>query len=161
MCRAGSIRLLVIYRETSMSDPFSAPPPPPPPTGSGGLGSTGAYYAGGSVVPCDNGVRLGALVLDVLLAIVTCGIGWLIWSIVLWQQSTSPAKKMLKLKIVDFNTGAPATMTQMLLREGLGKIVLGTITGITGLISAVLILVVPSRQGVWDYIAKTTVVREG
>ena len=80
-----------------MSDPFSTPPPPPPPTGSGGLGSTGAYYAGGSVVPCDNGVRLGALVLDVLLAIVTCGIGWLIWSIVLWQQSTSPAKKLLKL----------------------------------------------------------------
>ena len=79
----------------------------------------------------------------------------------MWQQSTSPAKKMLKLKIVDFNTGAPATMTQMLLREGLGKIVLGTITGITGLISAVLILVVPGRQGVWDYIAKTTVVREG
>jgi uncharacterized RDD family membrane protein YckC len=96
-----------------------------------------------------------------LLFVVTCGIGWLIWSIVLWQQSTSPAKKMLKLKIVDFNTGAPATMTQMLLREGLGKIVLGTITGITGLISAVLILVVPGRQGVWDYIAKTTVVREG
>lgn len=144
-----------------MSDPFSTPPPPPPPTGSGGLGSTGAYYAGGSVVPCSNGVRFGALLLDVLLAIVTCGIGWLIWSIVLWPQSTSPAKKMLKLKIVDFNTGAPATMTQMLLREGLGKIVLGTITGITGLISAVLILVVPSRQGVWDYIAKTTVVREG
>ena len=161
MCRAGSIRLLVIYRETSMSDPFSTPPPPPPPTGSGGLGSTGAYYAGGSVIPCDNGVRFGALLLDSLLFVVTCGIGWLIWSIVLWQQSTSPAKKMLKLKIVDVNTGAPATMTQMLLREGLGKIVLGTITGITGLISAVLILVVPSRQGVWDYIAKTTVVREG
>lgn len=144
-----------------MSDPFSTPPPPPPPTGSGGLGSTGAYYAGGSVAPCSNGVRFGALLLDVLLMIVTCVIGWLIWSIVLWQQSTSPAKKMLKLKIVDVNTGAPATMTQMLLREGLGKIVLGTITGITGLISAVLILVVPSRQGVWDYIAKTTVVREG
>ena len=158
MCRAGSIRLLVIYRETSMSDPFSTPPPPPPPPiGGNSFGRSGS----GSVVPCDNGVRFAALVLDVLLAIVTCGIGWLIWSIVLWQQSTSPAKKMLKLKIVDVNTGTPATMTQMLLREGLGKIVLGTITGITGLISAVLILVVPSRQGVWDYIAKTTVVREG
>lgn len=141
-----------------MSDPFSTPPPPPPPPiGGNSFGGSGS----GSVVPCDNGVRFAALVLDVLLAIVTCGIGWLIWSIVLWQQSTSPAKKMLKLKIVDFNTGTPATMTQMLLREGLGKIVLGTITGITGLISAVLILVVPSRQGVWDYIAKTTVVREG
>ena len=39
--------------------------------------------------------------LDILLAIVTLGIGWLIWDIVLWQQSTSPAKKMLNLRIVD------------------------------------------------------------
>ena len=135
-----------------MSDPFSSPPPPPPPNNSG------SFSAG--VVPCDNGVRFGALLLDSLLFVVTCGIGWFIWNIVLWQQSTSPAKKMLNLKIVDINTGAPASMTQMLLREGLGKIVLGAITGIVGIVSAVLILVVPSRQGVWDFIAKTTVVRE-
>ena len=136
-----------------MSDPFSSPPPPPASRNSGSLGA--------GVVPCGNGVRLGALLLDSLLFVVTCGIGWLIWSIVLWQQSTSPAKKMLNLKIVDINTGAPASMVQMLLREGLGKIVLSAITGIVGIISAVLILVVPSRQGVWDYISKTTVVREG
>jgi uncharacterized RDD family membrane protein YckC len=135
-----------------MSDPFSSPPPPPP-RSSGSLGT--------GVVPCGNGVRFGALLLDSLLFVVTCGIGWLIWDIVLWQQSTSPAKKMLNLKIVDINTGAPASMVQMLLREGLGKIVLSAITGIVGIVSAVLILVVPSRQGVWDYISKTTVVREG
>ena len=137
-----------------MSDPFSSPPPPPPASNSSGSLGTG-------VVPCGNGVRFGALLLDSLLFVVTCGIGWLIWDIVLWQQSTSPAKKMLNLKIVDINTGAPASMVQMLLREGLGKIVLSAVTGIVGIISAVLILVVPSRQGVWDYIAKTTVVREG
>jgi uncharacterized RDD family membrane protein YckC len=136
-----------------MSDPFSSPPPPPPSKNSGSYG--------GGVVPCGNGVRFGALLLDSLLFVVTCGIGWLIWSIVLWQQSTSPAKKMLNLKIVDINTGAPASMVQMLLREGLGKIVLGAITGIVGIVSAILILVTPSRQGVWDYISKTTVVREG
>jgi len=139
-----------------MSDPFSSPPPPPPSNNSGSFGAG----AGVGVVPCGNGVRFGALLLDSLLFIVTCGIGWLIWDIVLWQQSTSPAKKMLNLKIVDINTGAPASMVQMLLREGLGKIVLSAITGIVGIISAVLILVVPSRQGVWDYISKTTVVRE-
>jgi uncharacterized RDD family membrane protein YckC len=139
-----------------MSDPFSSPPPPPPSNNSGSFGAG----AGAGVVPCGNGVRFGALLLDSLLFIVTCGIGWLIWDIVLWQQSTSPAKKMLNLKIVDINTGAPASMVQMLLREGLGKIVLSAITGIVGIISAVLILVVPSRQGVWDYISKTTVVRE-
>ena len=137
-----------------MSDPFSSPPPPPPASNNSGSLGTG-------VVPCGNGVRFGALLLDSLLFVVTCGIGWLIWDIVLWQQSTSPAKKMLNLKIVDINTGAPATMVQMLLREGLGKIVLSAVTGIVGIISAVLILVVPSRQGVWDYISKTTVVREG
>ena len=135
-----------------MSDPFSSPPPPPP------SNNSSSFSAG--VVPCGNGVRLGALLLDSLLFVVTCGIGWLIWSIVLWQQSTSPAKKMLNLKIVDINTGAPASMVQMLLREGLGKIVLSAITGIVGIVSAILILVVPSRQGVWDYISKTTVVRE-
>jgi uncharacterized RDD family membrane protein YckC len=137
-----------------MSDPFSTPPPPPPSNNSGSQAS--------GVVACGNGVRLWATVLDGLLFIVTCGIGWLIWSIVLWQQSTSPAKKMLNLKIVDINTGAPASMQQMLLREVLGKIVLSTVSsGVSTLIGAVLILVVPSRQGVWDYISKTTVVREG
>lgn len=136
-----------------MYDPFSSPPPPPPSNSPGSLGLR--------VVPCGNGVRLGALLLDSLLIVVTCGIGWFIWNIVLWKQSTSPAKKMLNLKIVDINTGAPASMVQMLLREGLGKIVLSAITGVVGIVSAILILVVPSRQGVWDFIAKTTVVREG
>ena len=112
-------------------------------------------------MPCGNGVRLWATILDGLLFVVTCGIGWLIWDIVLWQKSTSPAKKMLNLKIVDIKTGAPASMQQMLLREVLGKLILGSVTsGVSTLIGAVLILVVPGRQGVWDYISKTTVVRE-
>jgi len=68
---------------------------------------------------------------------------------------------MLKLRIVDANTGVPATMTQMLLREGLGKMVLGVVaSGLGVLVSAVLILVTPKRQGVWDYIATTMVVSE-
>ena len=140
-----------------MSDPFSSPPPPPP----GGSSESSFGLPGGGVVPCSHGVRLGALALDSLLFVVTCGIGWLVWSIVLWQQATSPAKKMIGLRIVDLNTGAPATMQQMLLRELVGKIVLGSVTsGVTHVVSAVLVLVTPSRQGVWDYLSKTTVVRE-
>ena len=139
-----------------MSDPFSSPPPPP-----GGNSPSSFGLPGGGVVPCGHGVRLGALALDSLLFVVTCGIGWLVWSIVLWQQATSPAKKMLGLRIVDLNTGAPATMQQMVLRELVGKIVLGSVTsGVTHLVSAVLVLVTPTRQGVWDYLSKTTVVRE-
>jgi hypothetical protein len=50
----------------------------------------------------------------------------------------------------------------MLLREGLGKLVLGSVTsGILWLVSAVLILADPTRKAVWDYLGTTTVVREG
>ena len=133
-------------------------PPPPPPNGSS---SNSFSQANGGITPCSNGQRLGAALLDGLLFVVTLGIGWLSWDILLLSKATSPAKKMLGLRIVDIKTGAPATMQQMLLREVLGKYVLGSIaSGITGLVSVVLILVTPSRQGVWDYIARTTVVSE-
>ena len=123
--------------------------------------------------PVSHGRRLGAFLLDGVLTILTCGIGWLIWSIVLWQQSTSPAKKMLKIRIVDAKTGAPATMNQMVMRELVSKLVLvvalnylGSFIGIdfalglgnlVTLASGVMVLTIASRQAVWDYIAGTVV----
>ena len=112
-------------------------------------------------VPVNNGARFWAAVLDGVLMVVTLFIGWIIWSVVLYSQSTSPAKKILGLQIVDVKTGAPATMQQMLLREVLGKMVLGPISrGVTSLVSAIMILVMPNRQGIHDYIAKTVVIRK-
>ena len=138
-----------------MSDPFAQPPQVP----AGGFTSSSF---GGNVVPCSNGRRLGAVLLDGLLFVLTCGIGWLIWSIVLWSQATTPGKKMLGLRIVDAASGAPATMNQMLLRQLVGHWILDSVSGgLVSLVSAVLILVNPNRQGVWDYLAKTTVVHEG
>lgn len=131
-----------------------APPPPSSPQPVGGSLPAG-------IVPVNNGARFWAAVLDGLLMLVTLFVGWLVWSVILYSQSTSPAKKILGLHIVDAKTGAPATMQQMLLREVLGKIVLGSITrGITGLVSGVMILVLPTRQGIHDYIGKTVVVRK-
>ena len=113
-------------------DPFGTPPP-----FSGSRTSPAAPT--GSYTPCDNGIRFGAYALDLLLAVVTCFIGWLIWSIILWQQGTSPAKKMLGL---------------------VGKTLLGSISfGITTLVGAIMILSNDKRQGIWDQIASTTVCR--
>ncbi|MFM8601180.1 MAG: RDD family protein [Actinomycetota bacterium] len=137
-----------------MSNAF--PPPPPPPSWSGGSSSPGASPA---VAPVSVGTRVAASLLDVLLMIVTLGIGWIIWAVVLLKQSTSPAKKMMGLVIVDVNTGAPATMTQMVLREIVGKWVLGSVTGVVTLASFVMLFVTPNRQAVWDYIGTSTVVR--
>ena len=138
-----------------MSNAF--PPPPPPPSGSGG--SSVPAGASPAVAPVSVGTRVGASLLDVLLMIVTLGIGWIIWAVVLLKESTSPAKKMMGLAIVDVNTGAPATMTQMVLREIVGKWVLGSVTGIVTLASFVMLFVTPNRQAVWDFIGTTTVVR--
>lgn len=124
-------------------------------------------------VPVSNGRRFGAFLLDGALTVLTCGIGWLIWSVVLWQQSTSPAKKMLKMRVVDAKTGAPANINQMVKRELVSKLVLvialnylGVFIGIdfavglgnlVTLASGVMVLATASRQAVWDYIAGTVV----
>lgn len=132
-------------------DPFGAPDP---------TTMHGATKAGGTYTPCDNGARFGAFLLECLLFLVTCGIGWLIWSIILWNQSTSPAKKMLKLVVVDTETGRPAAMGKMAMRELVGKMLLGSISGgITSLVSGIMILASDKRQGIWDQIAGTTVCR--
>ena len=133
-----------------MTDAF--PPPPPPSSAPSANFSTAAQLA-------SAGARIGAALLDGLLAVVTLGIGWLIWSIVLWKQSTSPAKKMLHMTIVDANTGLPASLKQMVLREALGKWVLGAVTGFISLVSAIMLFVTPRRQVVWDYIGTTVVIR--
>ena len=146
-------------------------PPPPPPSYEPGE----APGPSGPVTPVGNLARFGAFALEILLTFVTCGIGWLIWSIVLWQQSATPAKKILKMRVVDVTTGAPATMQQMVLRELVGKIAIAwggnlafssaldgsgaNVGALLYLVSGILILVNSTRQGVWDYIAKTTVVR--
>ena len=147
---------------------MSSFPPPEIPSGS---------FAAAGPTPVGNGKRFLAYLLDVVLAIVTCFIGWFIWSIVLWQQSTSPAKKMLGLRVVDSTTGAPAVMQQMVIRELGGKIGvtialnlvspavgLGNYVGLGSvytLVCAVMVLAIPARQAIWDLMAKTTVVHEG
>jgi len=105
------------------------------------------------------GARIGAALLDSLLMVVTLFIGWFIWSIVLWKQSTSPAKKMLRMTIVDADSGAPASMKQMVMREVLGKWVIGSVAGIASLASVVMLWVTPRKQTVWDYVGTTVVVR--
>jgi uncharacterized RDD family membrane protein YckC len=130
-------------------------PPPPPPRS---IPLT-VSQVGSAPQLAGAGTRIGAALLDVLLAVVTLFVGWFIWSIVLWKQSTSPAKRMLGLTIVDATTGAPASMKQMVMREVLGKWVVGSVTGIVTLASTVMLWATPRRQAVWDYIGTTVVVR--
>lgn len=76
----------------------------------------GQPYAGQYPLVSAGG-RFGAFLLDGLLAVVTLGIGWLVWSLFTWSDGQSPAKKMLGHVVVDANTGEPFNWGRMALRE--------------------------------------------
>lgn len=63
--------------------------------------------------------RLGALVLDAVLMGLTLGIGWLIWSLVIWGNGQTPAKQILKIRVYNAVTGQVVSWGHMALREAL------------------------------------------
>ncbi|GIE93540.1 RDD family protein [Paractinoplanes rishiriensis] len=75
--------------------------------------------------PVSAGGRLGAVLLDALLMLVTLWIGWLIWSLFTWQNGQTPGKQMLGHVVADAQTGEPFDWARMALREFCIKGVLG------------------------------------
>lgn len=132
-----------------------------PPQGEGAPPAPAAYGAPtayASLTPVSNGKRFGAWLLDGLLAIVTLGVGWLIWYFVILGNGQSPAKQLLKMRVVKRSTGRRPTYGEMALRDLVGKWVLGSVTGgITTIVGGIMILG-ESRQGIWDRMVDTIVV---
>ena len=111
--------------------------------------------------------RLGAIVLDATLMVITFGIGWLIWSFIVWGEGQTPAKKILKLRTVNFTNGRPATWGHMGIREGLIPITVSIASGVTGGIASIAWIVVEivfyftkGQRTFRDYWVKTAVVNE-
>jgi uncharacterized RDD family membrane protein YckC len=69
--------------------------------------------------------RLGAYALDAALAFLTLGIGWIIWSMIVWGEGQTPAKKILKLRTFNATNGRPASWGHMALREFLVPMAVG------------------------------------
>ncbi len=108
------------------------------------------------------GRRLGQYALDGLLAIVTLGIGYLIWSLFIWRRGETPAMQILRIKVIKLETGQVATWGTMALREFVGKyIVMGLISSIFFPAWVVLVFMLmwdKNKQELWDKIAGTIVV---
>jgi uncharacterized RDD family membrane protein YckC len=102
--------------------------------------------------------RFGALLLDLLLVATTMFVGWFVWSLRTWARGQTPAMSFLGMRCVRVETAKAANWPTMVLRELIGKGLLSAVTlGITAVVSAVTI-VGPTRQGLWDRMAGTTVV---
>ena len=89
---------------------YNNSPTPPRPLPGEGSGAQPMRYA-------SFQHRLGALALDIVLLVFTFGIGWLVWSLILWNEGQTPAKKILKLRTYSFESGTVATWGHMSVRE--------------------------------------------
>ena len=111
--------------------------------------------------------RLGAYALDAGLAFLTLGIGWFIWSMIVWGEGQTPAKKILKLRTINAVTGRPASWGHMALRELLVPTTVGIASfltsGLAWLAWVILEIVMYFNQGsrtLRDLWVKTAVVNE-
>jgi uncharacterized RDD family membrane protein YckC len=125
----------------------------------------------GRSMPDESGIssvrrRLYAYLLDALLAAVTLGVGWLVWSLLAWRRGQSPAKQLMGMTVV--HDGRPASWKRMFVREILCKGVAGLICGLLARPSYGLSLIPyyfwlcfdAEHQALWDRPAGTHVMEE-
>jgi uncharacterized RDD family membrane protein YckC len=105
------------------------------------------------------GRRIGAWFLAIPLAIVTLGIGYLIWGLIVWGSGQTPALQVLGMRCWRPETGHVASWWWMALRETVGRIV-DSLFGITLLVSFILMLATKERRCLHDLVAGTVVLRD-
>ena len=125
----------------------------------------------------SQGRRLAGAVLDGFLFVLTLGIGWVIWYLIVARGGQSPAKQLLRTRVIR-GDGQSADLGWMLIRDlvvraiafgavngvlvaVLGEQVGGAIFGLTFVVAALWCVWDSDRQCVWDKIMRTRVVRNG
>lgn len=122
----------------------------------------------GQIAGADVGVRIasigrrfGAYLLEIVLAIVTLGIGWFIWLIIAMAHGQTPAKQVLGIRAATPD-GRAAGWGRTFCREFLAKGLIGFAGLITLGIVAILALLWPlwdsDNQTLYDKIAGTVVI---
>ena len=65
----------------------------------------------------SRGKRFGAYALDALFMWLTCGIGWAIWTLIVWKDGQTPGKQVLKMKTYGTVLARPASWGHMAIRN--------------------------------------------
>jgi uncharacterized RDD family membrane protein YckC len=156
-------------------DPFATPsvvPPQPPyaqpyaPAFTPPVGP-GMYVdpASGLVLPqgvqlASVGRRIGAYFLSIVLAIVTLGIGYVVWGLVVWRNGQTPALQVLGMRCWRHDAQQVPGFWWMALREIVGRFVDGVLSFITLLISFVLFVSGKEHKSLHDHVAGTVVLHD-
>lgn len=91
------------------------------------------------------------------MAIVTLGIGYVIWGLVIWSRGQTPALQVLGMRCWRPETRQVPGFWWMALREIIGRIAEGILSILTELVSFILFLTGRERKSLHDHIAGTVV----
>ncbi|MYH71103.1 MAG: RDD family protein [Acidimicrobiia bacterium] len=151
--------------------PRETPPPAPPPSSGQSLendeGESNTAQPELSVMLASRGRRLGAFLLEPLLAAVTLVIGWLIWSLIVYSQGQTPAKQVLQLRVIRIESHRAAEWGWMALRELVLKTAVVVLLGgalllgfIWVIVNGIVMLNNDRNQTLWDKMLKTVVISD-
>jgi hypothetical protein len=101
------------------------------------------------------GRRIGAYFLAIPLAIVTLGIGYIIWGLIAWGNGQTPALQVLGMRVWRPETNRVAGFWHMALREIVGRIAEGILSAITEIVSFVMFVTSKDRKSLHDHGAGT------
>ena len=141
---------------------YNNSPTPPRPLPGEGSGAQPMRYA-------SFQHRLGAAALDSVLMVVTFGIGWLVWALILWNEGQTPAKKILKLRTYSFESGTVATWGHMSVREFLIPLAVGIVSyipyigwaiSIAYIVLEIVFYFTKGQRSFTDHWAKTAIINE-
>jgi len=113
------------------------------------------------VTAANPWIRLGSYFLEAILMVVTLGIGWLIWASMTAGSGQTPAKRLLKLRVIDASSLRPVGFGKMFWVRGL---LAGIVAQFAILFTLGILLFMPlwdkRKQNICDKVSSTYVVND-
>lgn len=103
------------------------------------------------------GRRIAAFFLTIPLVVVTLGIGYVIWGLIIWERGQTPTLQVLGMRCWRPETKRVPTWARMALREVVGRLVEGILSIVTLGVSFALMCAGRERRSLHDHIAGTVV----
>ena len=146
---------------------YPPPPPPSPPWGGPGYVPAGMYVDPATSLILPQGVevgsvgrRIGSYLLAIPLFIVTLGLGYIIWSLVVWAQGQTPALQVLNMRCWRPADGRVSGFWWMVMREVVGGIVQNLAFPIVAIVSFVLFAAGREHRSLRDHIGGNVVLHD-
>lgn len=106
-------------------------------------------------------VRLGSYFVEIVLMVVTLGIGWLIWASMTAGSGQTPAKRLMRLRVIDSRTFKPVGFARMFWMR---YFIAGVVAAIAITCTLGVLLFMPfwdkRNQNIWDKVSSSYVVND-